>query len=69
MLADKYDLTLTARYYYSVYGFAVRVLKPEVLAALRCEPAIKHVSYNQVVHVTQSRSWPPNNSLQADKGK
>ena len=67
MLADKYDLTLTARYDYSVYGFAVRVLKPEVLAALRCEPAIKHVSYNQVVHVTQSRSWPPNNSLQADK--
>ena len=69
MLADKYDLTLTARYDYSVYGFAVRVLKPEVLAALRCEPAIKHVSYNQSVHVTQSRSWPPNNSLQADKGK
>ncbi len=69
MLADKYDLTLTARYDYSVYGFAVRVLKPEVLAALRCEPAIKHVSYNEFVHVTQSRSWPPNNSLQADKGK
>lgn len=46
-LALKYSFKPTAVYEAAIKGFAVRQLTPEALAALRCEPVILGISFDE----------------------
>jgi hypothetical protein len=46
-IAEKYSFTPSAVYETAIKGFAVKTMKPEALASLRCEPKVRGISFNE----------------------
>jgi len=67
-LARKHKFFIEERYYdKGEYSVMVVLLKPEQVAALRCESAVKGIGFFTLVTSSSARVVLPNISLQADR--
>jgi hypothetical protein len=67
-LARKYQFFIEERYFESgEYSVMVVLLKPEQVAALRCESSVKGIGFMVEVTISSARVVLPNISLQADR--
>lgn len=52
-LARKFSLELDDQYQTAIEGFAIRTAAPDVVAALRCDPRVLGVSFNEHIRMRE----------------
>ena len=52
-LARKFSLELDDQYQTAIEGFAIRTAMPDVVAALRCDPRVLGVSFNEHIRMRE----------------
>ena len=52
-IARKFSLELDEQYQTAIEGFAIRTATPEVIAALRCDPRVLGLSFNEHIRMRE----------------